>query len=55
MSGEELISQLDHESIVDLSIDQIIHATQSSAACIFLEKEGDLNVVNSYGLKMLTL
>lgn len=42
MSGEELISHLDHEAIVHLSLDQILEVTKSSAGCIFIERDGDV-------------
>lgn len=51
MSGEELISHLDHEAIVHLSLDQILEVTKSSAGCIFIEKEGELIVAHSFGFK----
>lgn len=49
MSGEELISHLDHEAIVHLSLDQILEVTKSSAGCIFIEREGELVVAHSFG------
>ncbi len=55
MSGEELISHLDHESIVTKSLDQMIEATGSSAGCIFIEKEGDLAVAQSFGIRDVEL
>lgn len=50
MSGEQLISQLDQDKILELSMNQLMETTHSNAGCICLEKKGELEVAYAIGL-----
>lgn len=51
MRGEELLSHLDIDTIVTMSLSEILRITDSAAGCIFIEKEGDLLIAATFGLK----
>ncbi len=51
MNGENLLSHLDIETITHLSLLEILKITNSIAGCIFIEKEGELLVTESFGIK----
>ena len=51
MRGEELLSHLDIDTIVNTSLLDILTITDSMAGCIFIEKEGELQIAASFGLK----
>lgn len=50
MSGEQLISQLDQNKILELSMNQLMETTHSNAGCICLEKKGELELAYAIGL-----
>lgn len=51
MSGEKLVTELDKEVVSQKALQQIIAETKSTAGSILIEKEGELILLDSYGLK----
>lgn len=51
MSGERLVRHLDKKSVVSNALPQLLEESSSEAGAIIVEREGELRIIESFGIK----